>query len=165
MNERRKMEIPDRRQHTYADLEKKLDKHVEVIETRLHGFFTKALAIFAIIGFTSAIALLGFSLTLSEIKKTRRLFVVTMCEAQNQRHDKSIARFRSASKRAIKRNPQFAKQIRESTSDNLSIIDALAPKQDCIELGNVSVGDANPPPPISKPKTDPKTGQHDSNQK
>lgn len=166
--ERRKLGLPDRRQHTYADLEERLDEHVISIEARLHRFFTKALAIFAIIGLTSAIALLGFSLTLSEIKETRRLFVVATCLSQNQRHDKAVDRFNDASARAIKRAPEFAKQIRESTDDNLAIIDALAPRQNCVQLGKVAVGEAKPPPPNPKPKlpkSDHPRGPHDSNQK
>lgn len=145
--ERRKLDLPDRRQHTYEELAKQLDAHTVEVERRLHRFFKKALFIFAVIGITSAVALLGFTLVLGEIKKTRRDFVEVLCKEQNRRHDKTIAKFKSASAEAIKRTPKFAKEIEASVQDNLEIIDALAPKQDCKKLGDVAVGDAKPPPP------------------
>ena len=153
--ERRRLDIPDRREHTYADLEKRLDEHVTSIEKRLHSFFMKALFIFAIIGITSATALFGFTITLSQVKETRRAFVRETCVEQNKRHDKTIAKFRAAARAAIKRSPEFAKEIRAGIQDNVDIIDALAPKQDCKKLGDVSVGEAKPPPP-NIPSTSPK---------
>lgn len=155
MNERRKLDIPDRRQHTYEELAKKLDEHTTAVEKRLHRFFAKALAIFAIIGISSAVALFGFSIVLSEVKETRREFVRATCEAQNKRHDKTIAKFKQASKESIERNPQFADEIREGEKYNLEIIDALAPRQNCKKLSDVSVGDAKPPPPVITTRTGP----------
>lgn len=145
--ERRKLDLPDRRQHTYEELAQKLDDHTVEVERRLHRFFKKALFIFAVIGITSAVALLGFTIVLGEIKKTRRDFVEATCKEQNQRHDKTIAKFKSAAAESIKRFPKFAEQIEASVKDNLEIIDALAPKRDCKKLADVAVGDAEPPPP------------------
>lgn len=155
MNERRKLDIPDRRQHTYEELAKKLDEHTAAVEKRLHRFFAKALAIFAIIGVSSAVALFGFSIVLSEVKETRKEFVRSTCEAQNKRHDRTIAKFKKASAESIERNPEFADEIRAAEQDNLDIIDSLAPKQDCKKLGDVSVGDAKPPPPVITTRTGP----------
>lgn len=146
-DERRQLDLPDRRQHTYADLEKRLDDHVVAIEMRLHAFFMKSLFIFAVIGITSATALFGFTIALNKIKETRRDFVESSCIAQNKRHDITISKFKAASKRAIKRTPEFAEAIRAGVKDNLAIIDAIAPKQNCQKLGEVAVGEAKPPPP------------------
>jgi hypothetical protein len=151
MDDRRKLDLPDRRQNTYEELENKLEselgEHTRAVEKRLNGFFNKSLFIFAVIGITSAVALFGFSVTLTRIKDTRRSFVESSCVAQNKRHDTTIAKFREAAERSIKRTPEFADEIRASIKDNLEIIDALAPKQDCVRLGKVAVGDEKPPPP------------------
>lgn len=148
--ERRRLDLPDRRQHTYEELENKLDAHTTAVEKRLHRFFSKALAIFAIIGITSAVALFGFSIVLGEVKKTRREFVLDTCHEQNRRHDKTIARLKAAAAASIKRSPEFKDEIEAGIKDNLAIIDALAPKRNCKKLADVAVGDAEPPPPAIK---------------
>jgi hypothetical protein len=146
--DRRKLHIPDRRKHAYEDLVQRLDEHTDATNRRLHSFFAKALAIFTIIGITSALALFGFGLTLNNFRTIRKNFVRDTCVAQNKRHDRTIAKFKAATNRAVKRTPKFARAIRAGERDNLSIIDALAPKQDCVKLSKVSVGEAKPPPPV-----------------
>lgn len=145
---RRNPEIPDRRKYAYTELVKRIDDHTEAVDNRLHRFFIKALAIFVIIGLTSAISLFGFSIVLKEFANTRKDFIRTSCEAQNLRHDATISKLNQAAKRAIKRNPKFADDIRAGIADNIAIIDALAPKQDCGQLIKVAEGKSKPPPPI-----------------
>lgn len=154
--ERRKLALPDRRQNTYEELEKKLERelteHTTSVEDRLGRFFKKALFIFSVIGITSAVALFGFTITLGQIKKTRREFVEVSCKDQNRRHDKTIVELRKAQAEAIKRTPQMANQIRTSAQSSIAIIDALVPKRNCKLLGEIAVGDATPPPIPSTPK-------------
>lgn len=149
---RRKLHIPDRRKHAYEELEKELntqlDQHTEDVENRLRRFFAKSLAAFAIIGVTAAVSLFGFAIVLKEFSNTRRDFILDSCKAQNGRHDATIKKLRLAAEASAKRNPKFAKEIRASVEDNVQIIDALAPKQDCVKLSRVAVGKAKPPPPV-----------------
>jgi hypothetical protein len=146
--EKRSPKYSGRREYDYGRLEKRLDEHTEKVEKRLHRFFSKSLAVFVIIGLTSAIALFGFTITLSKIKQTRKDFVKSSCVAQNKRHDITITKFKAAAKRAEKRSPKFAQEIKSSIKDNLEIIDALAPKQNCEKLSEVAIGEAKPPPPV-----------------
>lgn len=151
MKERRRLDLPDRRKTTYAELETKLDEHVEVIELRLHRFFKKALFIFAVIGLTSAVALFGFGITLSQIKDTRRDFILDTCRAQNKRNSETTAEFYQVAKELKKRYPKRAAEIDQSVKTNLRLIDTLAPKQNCEKLSEVAVGEAKPPPPVDTP--------------
>ena len=150
--ERRKLHIPDRRKHAYEELEKELntqlDAHTNEVENRLRRFFAKSLAAFAIIGVTAAISLFGFAIVLKEFSDTRRDFILDSCKAQNARHDATLKKLRLAAEASAKRNPKFAKEIRASVEDNIAIIDALAPKQDCEKLSRVAIGRAQPPPPV-----------------
>lgn len=70
VEERRRLNIPDRRKNTYATLEAKVDEYFDEVEARLSRFFAKALFIFVVIGLTSAIALAGFGILLSEQRDT-----------------------------------------------------------------------------------------------
>lgn len=148
ITDRRKSVISDRREHAHVSLEQRFNEHSDAVERRLSKFFSKSLFIFAVIGVTSATALFGFGVTLSQLKDTRKAFVRDSCRAQNKRHDLAIHKFERASERAIERSPRFAKQIRAGIKDNIDIIDAIAPKQDCIRLSKVAVGEAKPPPPV-----------------
>lgn len=146
---RRNPNVPDRRKYTYEELVKRIDDHSAAVDNRLHRFFGKALAVFVIIGLTSAISLFGFSIVLKEFSDTRKEFIMTSCVAQNQRHDETFRKFRQASAKAIKRDPKHAKEIRANIQDSLAIIEALAPKQDCGQLIKVAEGKSKPPPPTT----------------
>lgn len=148
-HERRKLNLPDRRQHTYEELANRLDEHTLAVETRVSRFFAKALAIFAIIGITSAVALLGFGLTLHQFKETRKAFVRDTCKAQNKRNRDTIKAFYEEALRLEKKFPSQGDQIRQSVQSNLRLINTLEPRQDCTKLSEVSVGEAKPPPPYS----------------
>lgn len=148
MSEQRKLDLPDRRKNTYDDLVDRLNKYTAAVERRLHRFFMKTLFVFAIIGITSAVALFGFGIVLSRLADTRRTFVRDTCHAQNDRHDKTIAALRKTAKDKRLRDPgvsQSEAQLRLTAT--IKLIDALAPKQDCNKLAQVSTGDAKPPPP------------------
>lgn len=148
MKERRQLGLPDRRQHTYAELKKRLDEHIEVIEVRLHRFFKKALFIFAVIGITSAISIFGFGITLSQIKDTRRDFVRDTCLAQNHRNRATVAEFYRVAKELKKQYPNRAAEIDQSVKTNLRLINTLAPRQNCEKLSQLSVGEDNQPKPV-----------------
>lgn len=86
-------ELPDRRKHGYADLEKQVEDHTKEVEDRLHKFFTKALATFALLGFISAGSLLGFGVVLQtqadvsrKIQEQRFDAFRLNCEQTNDRY-------------------------------------------------------------------------------
>lgn len=140
MNDQRDPEVPDRRENAF-------EEYTSAVEKRLHRFFMKALAIFAIIGLTSSIALAGFGVVLSQVKDTRRDFVRDTCRAQNQRHDATVAEFHKVAEELKKKYPSRAVEIDQSVESNLRLIDTLAPKQNCEKLSLVSIGEAKPSPP------------------
>jgi hypothetical protein len=144
--DRRHLELPDRRKNTYADLEKRVDEHAEHVEDRLRSFFLKALIAMAVIGVTSAIGLFGFAYVLGQVKDTRKDFVRQNCTAQNKRHTDTVTAFHKAADEATAKHPEQAAAIQESVDANLAIIAALAPVQDCDYLVKLSVGDVTPTP-------------------
>jgi hypothetical protein len=142
--ERRKRE---RRIETLAALQIYVENYLHRIENRFSKWLRRGLIAFGIIALACTLALIGSGILIKRIQDTRRNFVITNCTAQNKRHDKALLYFRAATARSIKRNPQFAKQIKESMNDSKNIIIALAPKQNCKRLAKVALGEANPPPP------------------
>lgn len=152
MNDQRDPETPDRRENAF-------EAYTSAVERRLHRFFVKALAIFAIIGLTSAVALAGFGIVLSQIKDTRKDFVRETCLAQNQRNDDTVAEFYKVAEELKRQYPNRAAEIDQSVESNLRLINTLAPKQDCEKLSRVSIGEAKPPPPVSTPKEIPPAPQ------
>ncbi len=119
---------PERRRG-YEEIAEQLDAHVLRIEEWLQKLIARALIAFAVIGVTSAVALLGFGIILKqhqnvtkEIQNQRRLQVLEPCISQNVRHDTTIARLNRA---------HFDKEAEQLT---ISLIDALAPKQNCDKL-------------------------------
>lgn len=141
---------PDRRKEDFEQLNKRIDERFEKLTERLARFITKALIAFAIIGITSAVAIGGFGLVLGKIKDTRKDFVFDTCTAQNKRNSNTVKAFNEEAKRIKKIYPAQAGQIDQSVKSNLRLINTLAPKQDCKRLSDVSVGDAEPPPPATK---------------
>src|SRR3954464_10824371 len=100
--------VPDRRRHGYVELETKLENHVariegeidahtQRIEARFKKWFIVSLTAFAIIGLTSAIAIVGFGFILNEesnqneqIQRQRGEYVLTECRATNARHRNTV---------------------------------------------------------------------------
>lgn len=132
---------PDRRKHGYQELEKKLDDHAKAIEDRLSAFISKAMVAFAIIGLFSTGSLIGFGIllkqqghTADEIQQQRREAIIRNCVDQNKRHDNTIEKFQQVALAAEKKDPKQRTEIQAAVKANLTIIEALVPKQDCAEL-------------------------------
>lgn len=92
---------PYRRKNGFKELEEMIENHMDAVTTRLRGFFSKALFGFAVLGLTSAFALFGFGLTLSQqgetsdkIQQQRYDTVYDNCRDQNRRHNRAIAKAR-----------------------------------------------------------------------
>lgn len=108
------------------------------LEQRLNRFFIKALAAFAVIGLTSAVALLGFGLVLKSQAKTsekiqdqRYKALVDICRDQNHRHDDVIKKIDDAVA-AVPPPPRQQRKARESAKPFKLIISAAVPYQkDC----------------------------------
>lgn len=58
----------------------------------------------------------------------------TTCLDQNSRHDKTIDRLDQLLARAVKTNPERAREIRQTRASTIFIIEALAPHQNCRQL-------------------------------
>lgn len=151
--ERRQLRIPDRRKNTYLALEAKVNEYFDEVEARLNRFFIKALFIFATIGLTSAIALLGFGLLLGDQRDTndklekqvqtnrrlglaiqdqRRNFISDSCREQNRRNRNAKKALRTEA--AIdQRNapPEARSEIRRRRDVTLELIDSMAPIKNC----------------------------------
>lgn len=143
-DERRDLGFPDRRKNTYESLEKRLDEHVNDITCRLEKWLKRGIIAFAIIGVTSMLGLVGFSVNLGSIKDARKEFVRITCLDTNQRHDKTYEQLIALANADQARAPDEAarEEIRRRRDVTLALIDALAPKQDCTYLEKASVGDA-----------------------
>jgi len=121
--------LPDRRKHGYRELEVQVDSHFEKLATKMERFMSQATIAFAIIGITSAIAIFGFGFVLKEhrditqrIQEQRRNAIRTACQAQNSRHDTTIAQLGNLGIRGVEREV------------TVSLIDTLAPKENCEKL-------------------------------
>lgn len=146
MTENQEDTQPDRRRHGYKDLEEKLDQHAKRLDERLELFIRRALIAFALIGFTSVGSLVGFGVLLSrqgqtatEIQAQRRESIFRSCYEQNVRHDNTVLQFRRVADEAAKKQPEEASRIKAAVKANLTIIEALVPKQDCVKLVERSV--------------------------
>ena len=128
--ERRRLELPDRRKHTYASLEKRIDDHADHIEGSLAKWIRRGLVAFTIISVGCILALIGYGIILREIQDQRH----EACTAQNTRHDRTITLFQDAAAKLIREHPEQADQVRENIGTNLRIINALAPKQNCDQV-------------------------------
>lgn len=124
------MDLPDRRKETYASLEKRIDEHVDHIEHQLQRWINRGLIAFSIIAVGCVLGLVGYGFVLREIQNQRH----SACQGQNDRHDKTVALFQQETAKIIKKRPEQAKAVRESTAANLRIINALTPRQDCDKL-------------------------------
>lgn len=160
-DERRDVGLPDRRANTYEALEKHLDEHIEKIENQFSRWLKRGLVAFGIIGLACTIALIGFGITLHEVKQTRKDFTRVACESQNTRHNNTVEKFFVVAAEAIEKHPEQATAVKESTDANLALISTLQPLQDCEYLVKLSVGDieptASPKPTPTKTPTPAKT--------
>jgi len=125
--ERRKLELPDRRKQTYASLEKRIDDHADHIEKMLQRWIRRGLVAMSVIALACTLALVGYGVAIHSIQNQRHDF----CADQNDRHDKTIALFRKLAADTSKKHPEQASQIKENTQANIALISALAPKRNC----------------------------------
>lgn len=125
--ERRRLNLPDRREHTYEQLENRITECVDQIEDDLARWIRRGLFAFGIIAFFCVISMLGFGYVLGEIQNQRN----EACTAQNRRHDTTLALFKKVADEAKQKNPDQAQQIDEGRAANIAIINALQPKQNC----------------------------------
>lgn len=128
--ERRRLELPDRRKQTYASLERRIDVHVDQLEKLLATWIRRGLIAFSIIAIACTLALIGYGAALHSVQAQRH----GTCENQNHRHDRTLALFREAAAALVKKHPDQAAQVQESIGANVRIINALAPKQDCNKI-------------------------------
>lgn len=130
MEERRKLGLPDRRKQTYASLEKLIDDHAEYLDEKLSRWIRRGLIAFSIIAAFCVLGLIGYGVVLREIQNQRH----EACKGQNERHDHTVNLFKAESAKLIKKHPEQANAVAESTAANLRIIDALTPRQNCDKL-------------------------------
>lgn len=150
------------RRKGYPELGEQLEKHADRLENRLHSFFTRALIVIAIIGFFTAVSLVGFGLVLNEqqntqdqlkklvvqnkkfandIQQQRRDSIIDTCQAQNKRHDGSINALIKGSDEDQANAPNEAarKEIRRRRDVTIALLDALAPVEPCEEKADEAV--------------------------
>lgn len=135
-------ELPDRRQHGYSELEKKLQDDVNEIELRQAKFFRGALLAFAIIGIACAIALLGFGLVLRKqshvtelIQLQRYIATLDNCLDTNVRHDNVLARIDDAVKQTPLGKPR--ERAEKGAKPFKLILEAAVPyTSDCREYSH-----------------------------
>jgi hypothetical protein len=134
---------PDRRKHGYKELEEKLDAHACEIKDQLATFIRRGLIAFGVIGLFTALALLGYGYLLREQHRTtdliqdqRRDSILRGCQDQNARHEKTLSVLDQVIAKVLKTKPPdgVKKQLAVSRANNVLLIDALAPKQDCAKL-------------------------------
>lgn len=134
----------------YDEANERLDEHIHENDQRLRRFFIGAIVAFAIIGIACTVSLIGFGVVLAQLKDTRRDFTRSLCESQNYRHAQTVLKFKEAQIVLAKKHPEQVKAIQESVDENLKIIDALVPLQDCEYLVKLSVGEVTPTPLAKK---------------
>lgn len=134
---------PDRRKEDYATLDQKIDERFNALTDRLARFISKALWGFAILGIACAIGLFGFGLVLhrealnaDNIQKQRKATIMRSCREQNVAHDKTYNKLIFLAKQdEDQRTTEAAKQeVRRRRDVTLGLIDALAPRQNCVML-------------------------------
>lgn len=150
----KRLGLPDRRKHTYAALEKRLDTHIDEIALHLRKWLRRGLFAFAIIGLACAAALFGFGYVVHDLRTTRANFTRDNCTATNSRHDNTYNALVAAAQTDQDNAPNEAarEEIRRRRDVTLALIDALAPHQNCTYLVKLSVGDATPTPTPTPPK-------------
>lgn len=133
--------LPDRRKAEFNALDQKIDERFDILSDRIGRWIKKSGISLIIIGIACAIAILAFGIVLrregnnaAEIQHQRRDSIARTCKDQNKRHDDTVIEFNRLADRAAVRNPKMAEQIHDNVKANLRIIDAIAPKQDCVHL-------------------------------
>lgn len=162
--ERRGLDLPDRRVNTYESLSNRLDYQVGKIAHRFQKRYRGMLIAFSIIGITSALALGGFGLVLKRLTAARVEFVRNGCESTNERHDNTTKALRAAAAKDIEnakknaansQSTRSVKEIKNRRDVTLGLIDLLVPKEDCDYRVKLYKGEVSPTP-VPKPPSPPK---------
>ncbi len=126
---RRRLAIPDRRKHTYQQLEDRLDKHIDAIEERFERWFKRGLIAFALIGLATATALGGFGYLLYDQKQD----ALAACENVNVRHNNAINALIAGSNedQLNAKTPEARLEIQRRRDVTIGLIDAVLPVTDC----------------------------------
>jgi hypothetical protein len=82
-DERRRLDIPDRRIHSYEQLEEHLDERIDSIEDHISKWIRRGLIAFGTIGIAVTLALIGFGFLLREVNDVRAAYVRSNCESDN----------------------------------------------------------------------------------
>lgn len=150
---RRSLQLPDRRKNTYEELEKRLDAHIGQIEKRVESWVRRGLIAFAVIGLCCTLALLGFGYLLrNEANTAQRL-----CDNQNKRHDNAITVLMVGSDQDQANAPTEAAkaEVRRRRDVTVGLLDSVAPKVDCEDPGTVKLIQPQIPAPPLPPTPTP----------
>lgn len=133
--------LATRRQDDFEHLDEKIDDRFGVLTDRLAHFIKRAIVGFAIIGLTSALALAGYGYllreqhkTTNEIQQQRKETILRSCTEQNGRHNATIKVLDKVLSDTVKSNPKLKAQVKDSRAQNLLLINALVPVQNCSQL-------------------------------
>lgn len=111
---------------------------------RLQKLFTYwgLLALTGLIIMSVAISLIAISAehTSNFVQQQRRASIMQECNAQNRRHDNTINELNRIAAIYIKQHPSQAKAIKQSIGQNVLLINALQPKQDCAAVVKQEAG-------------------------
>jgi hypothetical protein len=125
----------------YRELQQQLERQAQEVQGRFHRWFIVGLIAYAIIALSSAVALAGFGIVLTDqnntttqIQQQRHDFTRSTCVDQNQRHDLTGKKLIAATRQAIHRTPGRKAEIQRSSQTSLTLIDALVPKRNCEEV-------------------------------
>jgi hypothetical protein len=72
----------------------------------------------------------------SEIQEERRQTALDSCLDRNKRHDKSIETLHELAADIGKKHPELRIRLKETVKQNIILIGALQPKQDCQKVAN-----------------------------
>jgi hypothetical protein len=123
-----------------------LNGHADRIENRLRRWIRKITVGFAILGLACALALVGYGYLLRQQNKTtdriqaqRKEFVRRTCTDQNHRHHKTIGVLDKLLLKQPHKTAAQKKAIATARSQNILLINALVPLQNCDKLVRIAV--------------------------
>lgn len=117
------------RRKDYKDVKLTIDERISYVENCIRRWITRGIVGFAIIGITSAIALLGYGYILREQHQA----ALELCKNANIRHDNAILALKLGSDQdqANAANEAARAEIRRRRDVTIGIINGIAPKIDC----------------------------------
>lgn len=140
-------ENPDRRRTGWhKEVLAALNGHADRIENRLRRWIRKITIGFAILGLACALALAGYGYLLRQQHKTtdriqaqRKEFVRRTCVDQNTRHHKTIHVLDELLAKQPHKTALEKKAIATTRAQNVLLINALVPLQNCTKLVKAAV--------------------------